>query len=174
MSAIWIKLHRAPDRPVMINVGAALSMEATESGGTRIVLPETGEDADGVVVVVESLDQVSEKIAKGNSAWHWEYSFDPRSLSLFGFPTTPGTRVLYSWAEEACKALGQPIHEVVARGGSDGSFAAGLGVPTLDGLGAVAHDTCSRRETVEVSSIIPRSAVIAHLIASAAAGRKLA
>ncbi|WP_158639080.1 M20/M25/M40 family metallo-hydrolase [Elioraea rosea] len=90
------------------------------------------------------------------------------------FPTTPGTRLLYSWAEEACKALGQPIHEVVARGGSDGSFAAGLGVPTLDGLGAVAHDTCSRRETVEVSSIIPRSAVIAHLIASAAAGRKLA
>ncbi len=89
------------------------------------------------------------------------------------FPTTEGTRVLYSWAEEACTAMGQPIHEVVARGGSDGSFAAGLGVPTLDGLGAVAHDTCSRRETVEVSSIIPRSAVIAHLITSAASGRKL-
>jgi hypothetical protein len=46
-------------------------------------------------------------------------------------------------------------------------------VPTLDGLGAVAHDTCSRRETVEVSSIIPRAAVLAHLIASAAAGRAL-
>lgn len=89
------------------------------------------------------------------------------------FPTTPGTRALYAWAEEACDALAIPIHEVVARGGSDGSFAAGLGVPTLDGLGAVAHDTCSRRETVEVSSIVPRSAVLAHLIASAAAGRPL-
>lgn len=89
------------------------------------------------------------------------------------FPTTRGTRALYAWAEEACTALGAPIHEVVARGGSDGSFAAGLGVPTLDGLGAVAHDTCSRRETVEVSSIIPRAAVLAHLIASAAAGRTL-
>ncbi|WP_291298299.1 M20/M25/M40 family metallo-hydrolase [Elioraea sp.] len=106
---------------------------------------------------------------------------DPRvSIAITGgfgrppFPTTPGTRTLYAWAEEACKAMGQPIHEVVARGGSDGSFAAGLGVPTLDGLGAVAHDTCSRRETVEVSSIIPRSAVLAHLITSAASGRKLA
>jgi glutamate carboxypeptidase len=89
------------------------------------------------------------------------------------FPTTAGTRGLYAWAAEACAALGAPIHEVVARGGSDGSFAAGLGVPTLDGLGAVAHDTCSRRETVEVSSIIPRAAVLAHLIASAAAGRSL-
>lgn len=89
------------------------------------------------------------------------------------FPTSAGTRALYAWAKEACDALGIPIHEVVARGGSDGSFAAGLGVPTLDGLGAVAHDTCSRRETVEVSSIIPRSAVLAHLIACAAAGRPL-
>ncbi len=106
---------------------------------------------------------------------------DPRvSISVTGgfgrppFPTTAGTRALYAWAEEACAALGAPVHEVVARGGSDGSFAAGLGVPTLDGLGAVAHDTCSRRETVEVSSIIPRAAVLAHLIASAAAGRALA
>jgi glutamate carboxypeptidase len=105
---------------------------------------------------------------------------DPRvSIAVAGgfgrppFPTTPGTRALYAWAKEACEAMEQPIHEVVARGGSDGSFAAGLGVPTLDGLGAVAHDTCSRRETVEVSSIIPRSAVLAHLITSAASGRKL-
>jgi glutamate carboxypeptidase len=105
---------------------------------------------------------------------------DPRvSIAVTGgfgrppFPTTPGTRALYAWAKEACDAMGQPIHEVVARGGSDGSFAAGLGVPTLDGLGAIAHDTCSRRETVEVSSIIPRSAVLAHLITSAASGRKL-
>jgi glutamate carboxypeptidase len=105
---------------------------------------------------------------------------DPRvSIAVTGgfgrppFPTTAGTRALYAWAKEACEAMGQPIHEVVARGGSDGSFAAGLGVPTLDGLGAVAHDTCSRRETVEVSSIIPRSAVLAHLITSAASGRKL-
>jgi glutamate carboxypeptidase len=105
---------------------------------------------------------------------------DPRvSIAVTGgfgrppFPTTPGTRALYAWAAEACAALGAPIHEVVARGGSDGSFAAGLGVPTLDGLGAVAHDTCSRRETVEVSSIIPRAAVLAHLITSAASGRPL-
>lgn len=105
---------------------------------------------------------------------------DPRvSIEITGgfgrppFPTTKGTRALYEWAKEACEALGQPIHDVVARGGSDGSFAAGLGVPTLDGLGAVAHDTCSRRETVEVSSIVPRTAVLAHLIATAASGRAL-
>jgi glutamate carboxypeptidase len=105
---------------------------------------------------------------------------DPRvSIAIAGgfgrppFPTTPGTRALYDWAAEASAALGQPVHDVVARGGSDGSFAAGLGVPTLDGLGAVAHDTCSRRETVEVASIIPRTAILAHLIATAASGRSL-
>lgn len=87
------------------------------------------------------------------------------------FPTSAGTRALYAIAAETCAALGAPVHDVVARGGSDGSFAAGLGVPTLDGLGAVAHDTCSLRETTEVSSIPVRGAVFAGLVRAAAAGR---
>jgi glutamate carboxypeptidase len=87
------------------------------------------------------------------------------------FPTLPGTRMLYGQAREFCTALGAPIHEVVSRGGSDGSFPARLGVPTLDGLGAVCHETCSRREWVEVASIPVRGAVFAGLVAAAAAGR---
>ena len=83
------------------------------------------------------------------------------------FPTHAGTRALYATAESFCAALGIPVHQVVSRGGSDGSFAARLGVPTLDGLGPITHETCSRREWVEVPSIVTRGAVLAGLMASA-------
>jgi glutamate carboxypeptidase len=103
---------------------------------------------------------------------------DPRvSIALSGgftrpaFPTLPPMRALYALAEEFCAALGAPAHAVVSRGGSDGSFAARLGVPTLDGLGPICHDTCSRREWVEVPSIAQRGAVFAGLVAAAAEGR---
>ncbi len=80
------------------------------------------------------------------------------------FPTIPGTRRLYALAQEVGAALGVQVDEVVSSGGSDGSFAASLGVPTLDGLGAICHESCSRRERVEVDSIVPRGMLFAGLI----------
>lgn len=87
------------------------------------------------------------------------------------FPTHAGTEALFALAQEFGATLDAPVFALVSRGGSDGSFAARLGVPTLDGLGPITHETCSRRETVEVSSIVPRGAILAGLMAAAAAGR---
>ena len=87
------------------------------------------------------------------------------------FPTTDGTRRLFAAAEGLCAELGIPVHAVVSRGGSDGSFAARLGVPTIDGLGPITHETCSRREWVELPSIAQRGAVFAGLALAAAEGR---
>jgi glutamate carboxypeptidase len=86
------------------------------------------------------------------------------------FPTTASTRALLALAEGFGAELGAPVFGVVSRGGSDGSFAARLGVPTLDGLGPISHETCSRREWVEVPSIVSRSAILAGLIEAAAEG----
>jgi hypothetical protein len=69
----------------VINAAAALTIERTENGLTRIVFPETCEDADGVVLVTETVDEVCEKIAKGNGEWRWMWSFNPSSLAFPGF-----------------------------------------------------------------------------------------
>ncbi len=87
------------------------------------------------------------------------------------FPTIPATRQLFAMAQSICAELGAPIHDVVSPGGSDGSFAAALNIPTLDGLGPITHDTCSLRERVEVSSIPQRGALFASLIIAAGQGR---
>ncbi len=85
-------------------------------------------------------------------------------------PTHPGTRALLARAEAFGAELGVPVFGLVSRGGSDGSFAARLGVPTLDGLGAIAHETCSRREWVEVPSIVSRGAILGGLVEAIADG----
>ena len=50
---------------------------------------------------------------------------------------TAGVRKLFGVAQGLMREMGLPLGEASTGGGSDGSFTAALGVPTLDGLGAV-------------------------------------
>ena len=49
----------------------------------------------------------------------------------------PGTVALYKKARRLAAELGLTLDEAATGGGSDGNFTAALGVPTLDGMGAV-------------------------------------
>ena len=49
-------------------------------------------------------------------------------------------------------------------GGSDGNFTSALGVPTLDGLGAVGDGPHAEREHIELSRYLPRVALLANLL----------
>jgi glutamate carboxypeptidase len=80
------------------------------------------------------------------------------------FPRSPGTLHLYRSAAAIADDMGMPLPEVHTQGGSDGSFAAALGVPTLDGLGPISFDDCSRNERVVIDSLVPRAELMARLI----------
>ena len=84
-------------------------------------------------------------------------------------PRSAGTDRLYELAGAACASLGEPLFARSERGGSDASFAGAMGAATLDGLGPVCHEPCSRRESVEVSSIPRRGAIFGALVAHAGA-----
>ena len=55
------------------------------------------------------------------------------------------------------------VEEGSTGGGSDGNFCAALGVPTLDGLGAVGDGAHALHEHVLVSALVPRAALLARL-----------
>lgn len=76
---------------------------------------------------------------------------------------------LYRLAREVAAELGRPLGEGGSGGGSDGNFTAALGVPTLDGLGAVGDGAHARHEHVLVSELAWRAALVAGLIARIAA-----
>jgi glutamate carboxypeptidase len=75
---------------------------------------------------------------------------------------------LFLRAQEAARILGLSLREASAGGGSDGNFTAALGVPTLDGLGAVGEAPHSPAENIIVNALPERAALLAVLLASLA------
>jgi len=78
----------------------------------------------------------------------------------------PGTVALYRQARRLAAELGFVLDEAATGGGSDGNFTAALGVPTLDGLGAVGEGAHAAHESVVIEHLAPRTALLAALIAS--------
>jgi glutamate carboxypeptidase len=62
-------------------------------------------------------------------------------------------------------ALGYDVGEAEVGGASDGNFTAALGVPTLDGLGAVGGGAHARGEHVLIDEMAPRAEMVARLTA---------
>jgi glutamate carboxypeptidase len=77
----------------------------------------------------------------------------------------PGTVSLYKQARKLAAALGFQLDEAASGGGSDGNFTAALGVPTLDGLGAVGEGAHAAHESILIEHLIPRTALLAALLA---------
>jgi len=73
---------------------------------------------------------------------------------------------LYDQARQVARELGQELAEGGTGGGSDGNFTAALGVPTLDGLGALGDGAHALHEYVEVDTLPDRAALVAGLIAT--------
>jgi glutamate carboxypeptidase len=86
-----------------------------------------------------------------------------------GFNRAPMERkvsaALFSRAKSLATQMGLSVGECVAGGGSDGNLTAALGVPTLDGLGAVGDGAHSAHEHVLVRTMPERAALLAALLA---------
>ena len=79
---------------------------------------------------------------------------------------TAGVARLYDQARSVARELGYDLAEGGTGGGSDGNFTAALGVPTLDGLGAIGDGAHALHEHVDIVSLADRAALVAGLILS--------
>jgi glutamate carboxypeptidase len=77
---------------------------------------------------------------------------------------SPGVVRLFTLARDVAATLGHHLEEGATGGGSDGNFTAALGVPTLDGLGAVGDGAHALHEHVEIEPLTFRAALLAGLI----------
>ncbi|MBL3686011.1 M20 family peptidase [Leucobacter zeae] len=79
---------------------------------------------------------------------------------------TDSSRELFARASRIAVELGLPALRGIAVGGaSDGNFTAGVGTPTLDGLGAVGGGAHADDEHVIVSELAGRTRLLAALVA---------
>ena len=73
---------------------------------------------------------------------------------------------LFARAQLLAKEMNLSLGECTVGGGSDGNFTAALGIPTLDGLGAVGDGAHSPREHVLINTMPVRAALLAALLAT--------
>ena len=78
-----------------------------------------------------------------------------------------GVVALYKKAQLIAKQIGWKVEEAAVGGGSDGNFTAGIGIPTLDGLGAVGNGAHAIHEHIIISELPRRAVLLAGLIESA-------
>jgi len=85
-----------------------------------------------------------------------------------GFNRAPLERkssaALFAKAKSLAAQMGLSLGECTAGGGSDGNLTAAVGVPTLDGLGAVGHGAHSQNEHIIINTMSARAALLAALL----------
>jgi len=131
------------------------------------------------VVASSAHAEVDVRIAKASDAAYVEKLFrslkvsDPKcKLTITGGINRPpmerkaGTIALFKQARSIAAELGFTLDEAETGGGSDGNFTAALGVPTLDGMGAVGEGAHAAHESVVIKHLVPRTALLAAMIAS--------
>ena len=74
------------------------------------------------------------------------------------------TVALFRRAATLAREMGFSLTEAATGGGSDGNFTAALGVPTLDGMGAVGEGAHASHESVLLKDLVPRTALLAEMI----------
>lgn len=131
------------------------------------------------VIAAECQVEIDVRIPKASDARYLERQFaslkpfDKRcSISVTGglnrppLERTAGVRTLFRKARKLAAELGVDLGESPAGGGSDGNFTAALGIPTLDGLGAVGEGAHAANESILIERMADRIALLSKLVAA--------
>jgi glutamate carboxypeptidase len=78
---------------------------------------------------------------------------------------TRSTVRLFQQARKLALELGIELDEAATGGASDGNFTSALGVPTLDGMGAVGEGAHASHESILIEHLAPRTALLAGMLA---------
>ena len=147
------------DRGITVNAGVI-------AGGTR-----------SNVVAAEARAEVDIRVSRLRDAAVLERKF--RALKPFDRRCTiavsgglnrpplersPAVQRLFHNARKLALELGIELEESSTGGGSDGNFTAALGIPTLDGLGAVGEGAHAAHESILINRIADRTALLAKLL----------
>lgn len=148
-------------RGLTVNVGLV-------RGGTRVnVIPaEATATIDVRVVRARDAADIDRKL-RGLKAVDRQCKLETRGgVERPPMERTGGVAELFRHASELAKRAGWKLEEAAVGGGSDGNFTAALGIPTLDGLGGVGDGAHAPTESIVISELPKRAALLAALVES--------
>jgi glutamate carboxypeptidase len=163
LARLTLRLHALTDKDsgCSVNVGVV-------AGGTRenVVAAEATAWIDVRVPTLAERDRLDELL----------HSLEPETpgtrIAVEGGWTRPplerseGSTILFEQAREHGRKFGLDLRETAAPGGSDGNLIGALGVPVLDGLGAIGAGSHADDEHVLVASLPIRAQLLAAILRS--------
>lgn len=161
MARLILQVHGAAD----LAAGTTLNV-GTVAGGTRQNVKAGRADARVDVRVasqaeMDRVDALFAGLAAHDSQARVEVSGEWNRPVM---QRSEATARLFALAQQAAAQIGIEVDEISVGGASDGNFVAAMGIPVLDGLGAVGDGAHARHEWVSIDGIVERSALVALLM----------
>lgn len=146
-------------RGITLNVG-------TIAGGTRsnVIAAEASAEVDVRIVRTADFSGVDRRLRSLRvQDKHCVLKIDG-GLNRPPMERTRATAALYKRAATLARTMGFDLQEAATGGGSDGNFTSALGIPTLDGMGGVGEGAHAKNESIVLSELAPRTALLASML----------
>jgi glutamate carboxypeptidase len=154
------KLNNLPQgisvNPGVISGGTRSNVVAAEASVVIDVRIKSAKQASGLDRKLRSLKPFDKRCALEMTG----------GINRMPMERTTGVAALYKKAHQIADEIGWKIEEAAVGGGSDGNFTAGLGIPTLDGLGGVGEGAHAVHEYIVTSELPRRALLLAGMIES--------
>ena len=156
---VWLHSLNDYDKGTTINVGVM-------QGGTRanVMAARAQAQVDLRVTTMEEAERMVPLILGRQAETPNTKLTITGGLNRPPMERTPAMVSMYQLAERLASELGIEISEGMTGGGSDGNFTAALGIPTIDGLGAVGDGAHAVHEFVIISKMAERTALLTRLL----------
>jgi len=131
-----------------------IAAEAVVEIDARIKLAKQAKGLDRKMRSLKSFDKHCRLVMEGG-------------INRLPMERTAGVAALYKKAKEIARQLDWSLEEAAVGGGSDGNFTAGIGIPTLDGMGGVGDGAHAVHEHILISELPRRALLLAGMIETA-------
>lgn len=144
-------------------IGTTVTPTVLSSGTTLNTVPGLAVlDVDVRAKTAEEQERVDRQIRniKGvRGEFNWSGGINRPPLEA------KASRDLYALAEISATKLGlPPIGQAAVGGASDGNFTAAMGIPTIDGIGAVGEGAHAPNEWASINGMVERSSLLAEMV----------
>ncbi|TNC28107.1 M20 family metallopeptidase [Amycolatopsis alkalitolerans] len=161
IARVVLYLHALSD----LGKGTTVNVGLLEGGtGTNVAAGKASAQLDVRVASQEEAERIDRALADLRP-------HDPRAtLTVSGgwnrpvMERTETTAGLYERARVLAAEVGLDLRECSVGGASDGNFVAALGIPVLDGFGAVGDGAHARHEHISVTGMLERTALAAAVL----------
>ncbi len=150
----------------MSGTGGTTVTVGVVQGGTRsnVVPAEAGIEVDVRVASMEEADRITKAIRSLTAELPGARLEVRGAISRPPMERTAETVRLFKIAQGVAAEIGIDLKEGSTGGASDGNLTAAMGIPTLDGLGAVGDGAHAVDEYIEIESLAHRAALLAGMI----------